>query len=93
MAIPRRMIITPIAARSRLVILDTVLEPVFPIIRLISGAMKNMAPAIKILVIIAKDVINKLCSLIKSMDVVNTAGPVISGTPMGTAPMLSRSIA
>lgn len=77
MAIPRRMIITPIAARSRLVILDIVLEPVFPIIRLISGAMKNTAPAIKILAIMAKDVINKLCSLIKSMDVVNTAGPVI----------------
>ncbi len=34
-----------------------------------------------------------LCSLIKSKDVVNTAGPEISGTPIGTAPKLSASTA
>jgi len=93
MAIPLRTIITPIAAKSRLVILDIVLEPVLPMVRSMNGAMKKTAPAIKILVIMAEDVINKLCSLIKSMDVVKTAGPVISGTPIGTAPILSKSTA
>ena len=35
--------------------------------------------SIRILVIIAREVMTKLCSLIKSMEVVNTTGPVIRG--------------
>ena len=91
MAIPLRIIITAIAAKSRLVILDIVFEPVLPRTRLINGDERKIPPAIKILIIIARDVMTKVCSLIRSIDVVNTAGPVISGTPMGTAPMLSKS--
>ncbi len=63
MAMPLRTIITPMAARSRLMILDMAFEPVFPSTRLISGAMKNMPPTIRIFAAMASDVITALCSL------------------------------
>jgi len=81
------------AARSRLTILDMALEPVVPITRLISGAAENTTPAIKIFAAMAKEVMTLLCSAIRISDVVSTAGPVMSGTPMGTTPTLSGSIA
>ena len=82
---------TAIAARRRLAIFDIVFAPAFPKKRWIDPAKKNTTPAIKMFITIAAAVATSPYSLIRIIDVVSTAGPVINGTPKGTAPRLSGS--
>ena len=84
--IPLRINITAIEAKNKLVTFDTVLLPACSKNRSIGEAIKKTTPTIRIFAIKAKAVIIIPYSLTNKTEVVRTAGLVINGTPIGTAP-------
>jgi hypothetical protein len=70
---------------------DTVFEPVFPMRAVIGAAKPKTNPAKAILRTTAPVVISLPCVLARRIQVVSTAGPVINGIPIGTAPRLDTS--
>ena len=78
--------ITAIAARSRLIILDSAFEPASPKNFINNEDNENINPAKRIFVI--TDIIVGKSPYCETMtrEVVKTAGPTISGVPSGTAP-------
>ena len=89
---PRRTSITPIAARNRLEIFDSVSEPVSPNIRESAMEKLNTIPQIKILDAIEKKVGAKPNVLNRINEVVSTAGPTMIGTANGTTPIVEPGI-
>lgn len=85
------MSITAIVASKRLAILERIIVPAFPKKRVIGRANQNIAPAIPKLISRARAVNDIPYTLASSTEVVSTAGPVIIGTPRGTAPRVSGS--
>lgn len=88
---PRRTNITAIAANNKLAIFDTVRTPARPSRTAIASPNRKTKPAIPIFTSTANPVNHRPCACPSRMHVVNTAGPVIKGTPIGTAPTLPGS--
>ena len=83
---PFRMSITAIAAKRRLVIFERAFVPASPRTSIKKSEDLKTAPASRILTISEMIVADMPYSETMSMEVVRTAGPAMSGVPIGTAP-------
>jgi hypothetical protein len=90
--IPFRTNMTAMAANSRLATLESVFAPVRPMARVMDSEDTKTSPASAILATTAAAVSSLPWIPASRRHVVSTAGPLISGTPIGTAPRLSRSV-